>query len=55
MSLAAMLVILAVVALVVGWAVLTYRDKPTRHRNSADYRHQHTENPDYLPGSGGRT
>ncbi len=55
MPLPGVLVLLAVVALIIVWALLTYRDQPTRRRSSADYRHQHTENPDYMPGSGGRT
>lgn len=49
MSLEAVLVIAFLVALVVGWLVVAYKEPPIKPRNTADYRHQHTENPDYMP------
>lgn len=48
------MLIVAVVALVVGWLVLTHKDSPSKRREHADYRQQHTENPDYFPGHGGQ-
>ncbi len=48
------LILVAVAALIVGWLVLAYHEPPLRRRNSSDYRHQHTENPDYVPPIGGR-
>lgn len=50
----AVLLLIAVAVLVVGWLVLAYREPPMKQRNSSQYRHQHTENPDYVPGIGGR-
>lgn len=47
------LILLAVAALVVVWLVLAFREPPPRRRNSSEYRHQHTENPDYMPGNVG--
>lgn len=37
-------------ALVAVWGMSTYRQPQIARRNAAGYRHQHTQNPDYLPG-----
>ncbi len=42
-----------IAVLVIGWLVMAYKSPPLMRRNSADYRYQHTENPDYFPGHGG--
>jgi len=52
MSLEAILIIVFLAVLVTGWLVMSYRDNvkpPAKSRNSSDYRHQQTENPDYSP------
>lgn len=54
MTVATVLIMLAVVVLVVGWLVLVHRESPKRPRDSSEYRHQHTENPEYLPGHAGQ-
>ncbi|MGI8625187.1 MAG: LapA family protein [Geodermatophilaceae bacterium] len=53
MSFGLALLIAVVIALVVGWLVMAYREPPSKRRISADYRHQQTENPDYFPGHAG--
>lgn len=47
-SIEGILVIAFLVALVVGWLFMAYIEPPPKRRNSSDYRHQQTENPDYL-------
>lgn len=52
-SIESLLVITFLVALVVGWLLLAYKEPPIKGRDTADYRHQQTENPDYSTPSGG--
>jgi len=53
MSLGFVLLLAVLTVVVVVWLVMAYREPPLKRRVSADYRHQHTENPDYFPGHGG--
>jgi hypothetical protein len=54
MSLVGILVIVAFVALVVGWLMLAQRNPPYRRgQRVPQYGHQRTGNPDYLPGQSG--
>ncbi|MDQ3477019.1 MAG: LapA family protein [Actinomycetota bacterium] len=39
--------------LVIGWLVMAYKAPPLKRRDNTGYAHQHTENPDWLPPSGG--
>jgi len=54
MSVSVVLVILAFGALPTVWLLLAYHQPPMKRRVSSDYRHQHTENPEYIPPIGGR-
>lgn len=49
MPLGLVLLLAGVTVLVVVWLVMAYRAPAPKRRISADYRHQQTENPDYMP------
>ncbi len=53
MPLGAVLLIAFVVVLVVVWLLVASKEQPIKRRNTADYQHQHTGNPDYFPGQAG--
>ncbi|MGI8625178.1 MAG: hypothetical protein ACR2J5_01200 [Geodermatophilaceae bacterium] len=53
MSVVGILVIVAFVALVVGWMVLTHRNPLYRRGQKVNqYGNQRTEDPDFFPGQG---
>ncbi len=54
MSVGFVLFLVALGVLVVGWLALGVRQPLVARRRSQEYQHQHTENPDYLPGHAGQ-
>jgi len=53
MPIGLVLLLAFIAVLVIGWLVMAYNSQPLKRRNSADYRHQQSENPDYSTPSGG--
>ncbi len=49
----AVLLLVALAALVVGWLVLAYQQPLMKPRNSSQFRRQQTENPEYITPAGG--
>lgn len=47
------LLLACIAVLVIGWLVMACKAPPLARRDSADYRHQQSENPDYSTPSGG--
>lgn len=50
----AILLGLGVVALVLLWLVLAHKESPRKRDSARHDRHQHQENPEYMPGHGGQ-
>jgi len=53
MSLGLIVLMTLLTTLLIGWLMMAFREPPLTRRVSADYRRQHTENPDWLPGHAG--
>jgi len=52
MSVTSFLIVAALVALVIGWLVLSsFNQPPIRRPGGRSYRTQHAENPDWIPGN----
>lgn len=54
MSVGFVLFIVGLAVLIITWLALGVRQPLVARRRSQEYQHQHTENPDYLPGHAGQ-
>ena len=49
MPIGLMLLLGFITVLLIAWLVVASKEPPIKRRNAAGYRHQQSENPDYMP------